>query len=55
MIFFWFLVVKCEFFNSGGSVKDRIVVRMIEDVERVGILKFGDTIIESIFGNIGGC
>ncbi|XP_016403484.1 cystathionine beta-synthase-like, partial [Sinocyclocheilus rhinocerous] len=44
---------KCEFFNSGGSVKDRISLRMVEDAERDGILKPGDTIIEPTSGNTG--
>ncbi|XP_062906266.1 cystathionine beta-synthase a isoform X1 [Mobula hypostoma] len=47
------LLVKCEFFNAGGSVKDRIAVRMVEDAERMGILKPGDTIIEPTSGNTG--
>ncbi|XP_070345060.1 cystathionine beta-synthase-like protein isoform X6 [Equus asinus] len=47
------LLAKCEFFNPGGSVKDRIAVRMIEDAERAGILKPGDTIIEPTSGNTG--
>lgn len=47
------LVAKCEFFNAGGSVKDRIGVRMVEDAERDGILKEGDTIIEPTSGNTG--
>lgn len=51
----WLPVAKCEFFNPGGSVKDRIAVRMIEDAERAGILKPGDTIIEPTSGNTGGC
>lgn len=46
-------LVKCEFFNVGGSVKDCISLWMIEDVECDGMLKFGDMIIELIFGNIG--
>ena len=33
------VVAKCEYFNAGGSVKDRIGVRMIEDAERDGKLK----------------
>ncbi|ERE86836.1 cystathionine beta-synthase-like isoform 1 [Cricetulus griseus] len=47
------LVAKCEFFNAGGSVKDRISLRMIEDAERAGTLKPGDTIIEPTSGNTG--
>ena len=51
----WLAVAKCEFFNAGGSVKDRISLRMIEDAERAGTLKPGDTIIEPTSGNTGGC
>eukprot|EP00118_Oscarella_pearsei_P024586 m.306360 g.306360 ORF g.306360 m.306360 type:complete len:534 (+) comp41184_c0_seq1:70-1671(+) len=47
------LLAKCEYFNAGGSVKDRIGVRMIEDAEREGKLKPGDTIIEPTSGNTG--
>ena len=47
------LLAKCEFFNAGGSVKDRISLRMIEDAERAGNLKPGDTIIEPTSGNTG--
>ncbi|XP_069745293.1 cystathionine beta-synthase-like isoform X2 [Narcine bancroftii] len=47
------LLAKCEFFNAGGSVKDRIALRMVEDAERAGILKPGDTIIEPTSGNTG--
>ncbi|KAK2905277.1 hypothetical protein Q8A67_007076 [Cirrhinus molitorella] len=47
------LLAKCEFFNAGGSVKDRIGLRMVEDAERDGILKPGDTIIEPTSGNTG--
>jgi len=47
------LFAKCEFFNSGGSVKDRIGRRMVEEAERRGILKPGDTIIEPTSGNTG--
>ena len=46
-------VAKCEFFNAGGSVKDRIALRMIEEAEREGRLKPGDTIIEPTSGNTG--
>ena len=47
------LLAKCEFFNAGGSVKDRIALRMIEDAEKAGLLKKGDTIIEPTSGNTG--
>uniref|UniRef100_A0A672RXQ5 Cystathionine beta-synthase n=1 Tax=Sinocyclocheilus grahami TaxID=75366 RepID=A0A672RXQ5_SINGR len=47
------LLAKCEFFNAGGSVKDRISLRMVEDAERDDILKPGDTIIEPTSGNTG--
>ncbi|XP_037686931.1 cystathionine beta-synthase isoform X2 [Choloepus didactylus] len=47
------LLGKCEFFNAGGSVKDRISLRMVEDAERDGTLKPGDTIIEPTSGNTG--
>ena len=47
------LVAKVEFFNPGGSVKDRIALAMIEDAEQKGILKPGATIIEPTSGNTG--
>jgi len=47
------LLAKCEFFNAGGSVKDRIALRMVEDAEKCGLLKPGDTIIEPTSGNTG--
>ncbi|XP_072541586.1 cystathionine beta-synthase b [Salminus brasiliensis] len=47
------ILAKCEFFNAGGSVKDRISLRMVEDAEKAGILKPGDTIIEPTSGNTG--
>jgi len=47
------LIAKVEFFNPGGSVKDRIALAMIEDAERRGVLRPGATIIESTSGNTG--
>uniref|UniRef100_A0A8C0ERM2 Cystathionine beta-synthase n=1 Tax=Bubo bubo TaxID=30461 RepID=A0A8C0ERM2_BUBBB len=47
------LLAKCEYFNAGGSVKDRISLRMVEDAERAGIIKPGDTLIEPTSGNTG--
>ncbi len=47
------VVAKVEFFNPGGSVKDRIAQAMIEDAEQRGILKPGATIIEPTSGNTG--
>ncbi|KAH7986931.1 hypothetical protein HPB52_024619 [Rhipicephalus sanguineus] len=48
-----YLVAKCEFFNPGGSIKDRIGLRMVEEAERDGILKPGSVIIEPTSGNTG--
>jgi len=47
------LVAKCEFFNAGGSVKDRVGLRMIEEAEKDGRIKPGDTLIEPTSGNTG--
>jgi len=47
------LIVKLEYFNPGGSVKDRIALEMIEDAERRGVLAPGATIIEPTSGNKG--
>ena len=47
------VLAKVEYFNPGGSVKDRIALRMIEDAEASGALKPGGTIVEPTSGNTG--
>jgi cysteine synthase len=47
------LYAKCEFFNPLSSVKDRLAVGIIEDAERQGTLKPGQTVVESTSGNTG--
>lgn len=48
------LYAKCEFFNAGGSVKDRIALRMVEELERAGKITPGvHTLIEPTSGNTG--
>src|SRR5690348_17975716 len=47
------ILLKCEFFNPLGSVKDRIGMAMIEDAERRGVLKKETVIIEPTSGNTG--
>ncbi len=45
--------VKCEAFNPMSSVKDRLAIAMIEDAERRGVLKPGQTVVEPTSGNTG--
>ena len=47
------ILVKCEYFNPSGSIKDRIVYRMINDAEKLGRIKEGSLLIEPSSGNTG--
>src|SRR3954452_7107851 len=47
------VLAKVEYFNPGGSIKDRIAVKMIEQAEREGKLKAGGTVVEPTSGNTG--
>ena len=47
------IIAKVEFFNPGGSVKDRVALNMIAEAEKNGLLKPGNTIIEPTSGNTG--
>src|ERR1044072_6979461 len=47
------MYVKCEFFNPLSSVKDRLAIAIIEDAERNGTLKPGQTVVEASSGNTG--
>ena len=47
------MYVKCEFFNPLSSVKDRLAIAIIEDAERTGKLKPGQTVVEATSGNTG--
>src|SRR5262249_57824030 len=44
---------KCEFLNPGGSVKDRIALAIVDDAERRGLLRPGQTLVEATAGNTG--
>src|SRR5689334_13334856 len=47
------VLAKVEYLNPGGSVKDRIAVRMVEEAEKSGLLRPGGTIVEPTSGNTG--
>lgn len=47
------ILAKCEHLNPGGSVKDRIAVAIVDDAERRGVLRPGDTLVEATAGNTG--
>ena len=47
------VLAKVEYFNPGGSIKDRIAAKMVDEAERKGLLKPGGTIVEPTSGNTG--
>jgi len=47
------VLVKCEFMNPGGSIKDRMAIHILEKAERAGLIKPGGTIVENTSGNTG--
>lgn len=47
------MYVKCEYFNPLSSVKDRLALAIIQDAEKRGMLKPGDTVVEATSGNTG--
>lgn len=47
------IFAKCENFNMGGSIKDRVAIQMIEEAEKRGLIKPGFTLVKSTSGNTG--
>lgn len=47
------ILVKCEFFNPSGSIKPRVARALVEDAEKRGLLRPGDTLVEATSGNMG--
>lgn len=47
------VLVKCEYMNPGGAIKDRMAVHIVEKAEKAGLLKPGGTIVENTSGNTG--
>src|SRR4051812_12497414 len=47
------IYVKCEYMNPGGSTKDRIAIKIVDEAEKSGALKPGGTIVEATSGNTG--
>ena len=47
------VLVKCEYFNPSGSIKDRMALRMIEEAEKIGRLRSGGTVVDQTSGNTG--